>query len=70
MNAIASERVRLGLSQGDLANQLGLKTRSSVASWENRGDIPSSKLVLMSELFRCSVDYLLGLTDERTSRSS
>lgn len=70
MNAIASERVRLGLSQGDLANQLGLKTRSSVANWENGGDIPSSKLVLMSELFRCSVDYLLGLTDERTSRVS
>lgn len=70
MNAIASERVRLGLNQDDLANQLGLKTRSSVASWENGGDIPSSKLVLMSELFRCSVDYLLGLTDERTSRSN
>lgn len=29
--------------------------------------IPSAQLLNLTKLFRCSADYLLGLTDERTS---
>lgn len=29
-------------------------------------EIPGSKLVAMTRLFKCSADYLLGLTDNRT----
>ena len=66
MNSIASERVRIGLSQEDLAEKIGLKSRATVASYENGGEIPRSKLVAMTRLFKCSADYLLGLTDNRT----
>lgn len=66
MNSIASERVRIGLSQEDLAAKLNLKSRATVASYESGGEIPSSKLIAMAELFHCSVDYLLGLTENRT----
>ena len=41
MNPIASERVRIGLSQEDLAEKIGLKSRATVASYENVGEIPS-----------------------------
>ena len=66
MNSIASERVRIGLSQEDLAAKLNLKSRATVASYESGGEIPSSKLIAMTKLFHCSVDYLLGLTENRT----
>lgn len=66
MNSIASERVRIGLSQEGLAAKLNLKSRATVASYESGGEIPSSKLIAMTELFHCSSDYLLGLTENRT----
>lgn len=66
MNPIASERVRICLSQEDLATKLGLKSRATVASYESGGEIPGSKLVAMTKLFHCSADYLLGLTENRT----
>ncbi len=65
-NQIASERVRIGMSQDDLATALGLKSRATIASYESGGDIPGSKLVAMTKLFHCSADYLLGLTENRT----
>lgn len=66
MNQIASERVRIGLNQEELATRLNLKSRATVAAYENGGEIPSSKLVMMTQLFHCSADYLLGLTENRT----
>lgn len=65
MNPIASERVRIGLSQDDLAEKLGLKSRVTISSYESGGEIPGSKIVAMTRLFNCSADYLLGLTDNR-----
>lgn len=65
INAIASERKRLGLSQTDLGEKVG-KDRSTVARWESD---PTSmgiqSLLQLAKLFNCSVDYLLGLSDER-----
>lgn len=62
---IASERVRLGIRQVDLADAVGVGL-STVMRWE-KGYLPptADKLVKMHELFGCSTDYLLGLTDER-----
>ena len=42
----------------DLAKHLGV-TRKTVYNWMAHGSIPQSKLVMMSELFHCSIDYLL-----------
>lgn len=63
MNPIASERVRIGLSQEGLASKLDLKSRATIAAYESGGEIPSSKLIAMTRLFHCSADYLLGLTE-------
>ena len=65
MNPIASERVRIGLSQEDLATKLGLKSRATVASYESGGIEPCLRLS-GRKLFHCSADYLLGLTENRT----
>lgn len=65
MKNIASERVRLGLTQGSLADLLGV-TRQTVLRWENgKSKPPTSAVYMMANLFGCSTDYLLGITDER-----
>lgn len=64
-NNIASERVRLGLSQEALAEKLGV-SRDSVKDWESgETTIRSSVLVRMADLFGCSLDYLMARSDER-----
>lgn len=65
MNQIRSERARLGLSQDDLAEKLGV-SRQSIINWEQGDvDLKASVVVAMAELFSCSTDYLLGCTNER-----
>lgn len=62
---IASERKRMNMTQEDLANELGV-SKSTVARWEQEMTPPyGSELIKMHNLFQCSTDYLLGLTDER-----
>lgn len=62
---IASERKRLGLTQEQLAEKIGV-VESTVRAWENGVHDPSTtSLRLMSKLFCCSADYLLGITEER-----
>lgn len=52
-------RRRAGLSQEQLADQLGV-TRQSVSKWESGTAAPElSKLVALSDLFSVSVDYLV-----------
>lgn len=64
-NNIASERVRLGMSQQDLADELQV-SRDSVKDWESgETAIRSSMLVKMADLFGCSLDYLMARSDER-----
>lgn len=67
-NNIASERVRLGMSQQDLAEKLSV-SRDSVKDWES-GDtaIRSSKLIEMADIFGCSLDYLMARSNERLTR--
>jgi len=65
MNNIASERKRRGMTQGELGVILGV-TGQSVHNWENeKTPIKSTSLFEMSKLFDCSIDYLLGESDER-----
>ncbi len=68
-NNFASERIRAGLSRVDVAREIG-RSKEVIGKWE-RGE--SSPLlfpdgVALAKLFGCSVDYLCGLTDERTPR--
>lgn len=70
-------REQRGLTQSELARQLGI-TRSSVNAWEMGISIPSTQYVVeLAHLFKVTTDYLLcvdaatinvsGLTEEDTN---
>lgn len=62
---IKSERVRLGMTQEQVAKSVGVHI-NAVRIWESEESKPNSfNLIALSKLFGCSPDYLLGLTDER-----
>lgn len=65
---IEAERVRAGMSQDELIQALGYKERKSYYNWLANGNIPISALIRMSEIFACSVDYLLDLKNESEVR--
>lgn len=65
MKNITSERIRMGISQKELADKLGVSL-TTVSRWEQGRSLPNSTdLISMRNVFGCSVDYLLALTDER-----
>lgn len=52
-------RKEKGLSQEDLAYQLNV-SRQAVSKWESQNGYPEmEKMILISELFQVSLDYLL-----------
>ena len=56
---LTEQRRRLGWSQEQLADRLGV-TRQSVSKWESGAAMPELvKLIALSELFGVSVDYLV-----------
>ena len=62
---IEAERARAGMTRKELADSLNV-TEQTLRMWT--GGIrasPSHKLLDMQGMFHCSVDYLLGLTDQR-----
>ena len=66
MNSIASERKRAGITQAQLAEKIGVDEKT-ISRWErDDSSIPSRKACEMASIFKCSIDYLFGLTDERT----
>lgn len=64
-NKIKLERVRFDLSQKDLAEALGVSIKS-VQNWEDDiGSCSVRQLMAMSNIFKCSADYLTGRTEAR-----
>jgi transcriptional regulator with XRE-family HTH domain len=62
---IEAERIKHGLSKNDLAAKLGVSKRT-MQNWQGGKTVmPLSKLLALSKVFDCSIDYLLGLTDKR-----
>lgn len=54
-------REEIGISQAQLAKKLQV-SRSSVSSWEMGSTMPTATyLIELSKIFRCSVDYILGV---------
>lgn len=52
-------RKKSGLSQEQLAEQLGV-SRQAISKWESGQSVPESeKLILLSDYFKVTVDYLL-----------
>ena len=63
-NRIRERREHKSLLQKDVANYIGI-SQQAVARWEKGETEPDSEtLVKLAELFGCSVDYLLGRTDD------
>lgn len=56
---IDAERARNGLSANEFAEQLGV-SRKTLYNWITNGSIPANALVRMADMFKCTVDYLLG----------
>lgn len=66
MNNLKSERVRIGMSQGELAAKIGV-TKGAVISWEkNINSCKAVNLNALADIFGCTCDYLTGRVEERT----
>ena len=64
-NNIRSERVRVDLTQAELGEKLGVGV-DVIRNWEDgTTPIKVKNLIEMADLFSCSVDYLLGRTEDR-----
>lgn len=64
MLKIQELRVSAGLTQRELAAKIGVKNYT-VANWEQGRTEPSiGDLIDLANYFDCSVDYLIGRTDE------
>ncbi|WP_294378478.1 helix-turn-helix domain-containing protein [uncultured Slackia sp.] len=63
-NRVKAERSLKGLTQEQLGDLVGAD-KSTIGRWENGGAIPQEKIVRLRNLFGCSVDWLLGLSEER-----
>lgn len=60
---IKKQRIRLGLSQDELAKKINVGGKSTVSNYENGVSKPDYDiLITLSKLFNCTTDYLLGLT--------
>lgn len=60
-------RKEAGLSQEELAYQLGV-SRQAISKWERDSGYPETeKIVRMSKLFHVSLDYLLDEEDTKKS---
>ncbi len=61
---IKAQRIRIGMTQDDLAEKL-LIPKASVSAYENdRIDIKGSRIVELAEALGVSPNYLLGFAEE------
>lgn len=66
MNRIKKLREENNITQEELAKKLELSSKGIVSMYEKGDRKPSLEvLVRLSEIFNCSIDYLLGKTDIR-----
>lgn len=63
---IKEARIKKGLSQTELAEQLGYKSRSSINKIEVAGrDIPRSQIVKIAKILDVTPAYLMGWEDDK-----
>ncbi|HOV78822.1 MAG TPA: helix-turn-helix transcriptional regulator [Bacillota bacterium] len=66
---LKQEREIKGITQKELGALLGVTDRA-VGLWETGRRMPDADMLLkLAEIFDCTVDYLLGATNERKSRT-
>ena len=71
MNKVTGERIKelregRGMSKQKLADELGMKSYTSVTGWEKGDNLPRGlEMIKLSKLFKVSTDYLYGLTNKK-----
>lgn len=69
MNRIKKLREEFGFTQQDLADKLE-GAKSTIAMYENETRKPSMEILIkLSEIFNCSIDYILCKSDIRNPES-
>lgn len=67
MNRIKILREEFKISQEELAKKLDL-SKGIISMYENESRKPSYEVLLkLSEIFNCSIDYIVGISNERTN---
>ncbi len=56
---IEAERAKTGMSKKEIAEILGITPRSYYNYTHGLAPVPSKTLIKLSEIFQCSIDYLL-----------
>ncbi|MCD7864320.1 MAG: helix-turn-helix transcriptional regulator [Lachnospiraceae bacterium] len=70
MGRLKDLRCNRGLTQERLADEIGT-SQQTISRIEGKGDmIPVDLLVRLSKYYNVSVDYLLGLSDEKYNQAS
>lgn len=63
-------RESAGMTQNELGSKLGI-TRNAISGYESGTREPDiEKLVLLSDVFDCTLDYLTGKSDNKTNKYS
>lgn len=62
-------RQKKKMTQPELAEKLGYKSKSSVAHIENGRDIPRSMVVTLADILETTPSYLMGWEDEKPNAS-
>lgn len=71
MNRIRSLREEAGMSQKELAARLGVKGGAVISKYETEANgLSDDTLRMLSLVFDVSVDYILGVSDERRRGTS
>lgn len=66
---LASERVRIDMTQKVLAEKLGVSI-PTIRKWEmDISNAPAWAIRELADLFQCSADYLAGRTNDRLMHS-
>ena len=64
---IKSRRIELGLSQQELADRVGLSSRTTIAKWESdTSNIRQSMIRKLAKALDCSPTWLIGLDDKES----
>ena len=64
LNNIEAERARFQLTKDVLAHMVGI-SQTTYVKYVKGSPMPTDVLLRFADIFGCSTDYLLGLTDNR-----
>ena len=68
-NRIKELRNERGMNQKQLAEKVGIDRTTVIKHEKNNQDISGENLIEYSKFFNCSIDYLLGRTEDSTAET-